>query len=135
MNILGISALYHDSAAALICDGEIIAAVSEERFTRKKADSSIPVHAINYCLDKVTQIGQKRGIDCVVYYDNPLLTLDRWLENCISVSPDNEQIIEKSFQSLLAYVLWKDFSMICSLSGLTDMQFSSHLSSVRSGLS
>ena len=55
MNILGISALYHDSAAALICDGEIIAAASEERFTRKKADSSIPVHAINYCLKKITE--------------------------------------------------------------------------------
>lgn len=53
MNILGISALYHDSAAALICDGEILAAASEERFTRIKADSSIPVHAINFCLEKL----------------------------------------------------------------------------------
>lgn len=103
MNVLGISALYHDSAAALICDGEIIAAASEERFTRKKADPAIPVQAIQYCLSK---IGEGHKIDYVVYYDNPLLTLDRWLENCIAVSPDNEQIIEKSFESIYANKLW-----------------------------
>lgn len=103
MNILGISALYHDSAAALVCDGEIIAAASEERFTRKKADPSIPVQAIRYCLSK---IGTKDAIDYVVYYDNPLLTLDRWLANCIAVSPDNERIIEKSFESTYANKLW-----------------------------
>lgn len=107
MNILGISALYHDSAAALICDGEIVAAASEERFTRKKADSSIPVQAIRFCLEKMAENNPEGGvIDYVVYYDNPLLTLDRWLENCISVSPDNEQIIEKSFQSTYATKLW-----------------------------
>lgn len=103
MNILGVSALYHDSAAALICDGEIIAAASEERFTRKKADPSIPVQAIQYCLKKI-EVGDK--IDYVVYYDNPLLTLDRWLENCIAVSPENEQIIEKSFQTTYSNKLW-----------------------------
>lgn len=103
MNVLGISALYHDSAAALVRDGEIIAAASEERFTRKKADPSIPVQAIRYCLSK---IGPKDAIDYVVYYDNPFLTLDRWLENCIAVSPDNEQIIEKSFESTYADKLW-----------------------------
>lgn len=56
MNILGISALYHDSAAALICDGKIVAAASEERFTRKKADSSIPIHAIRYCMTELLKI-------------------------------------------------------------------------------
>ena len=50
MYILGISALYHDAAAALICDGQIIAAAQEERFTRKKHDASIPFHAISYCM-------------------------------------------------------------------------------------
>lgn len=102
MNVLGISALYHDSAAALICDGEIIAAASEERFTRKKADSSIPHHAIEFCLKQL----EGEGVDCVVYYDNPFLTLDRWLENTIAVSPDNEKIIEKSFQSMYADKIW-----------------------------
>lgn len=101
MNILGISALYHDSAAALICDGEIVAAASEERFTRKKADSSIPHHAIKFCLNNLNGV-----LDCVVYYDNPLLTLDRWLENTIAVSPDNGRIIEKSFQSIYADKIW-----------------------------
>lgn len=103
MNILGISALYHDSAAALVCDGKIIAAASEERFTRKKADPSIPVNAIRFCIGKLEK-GKK--IDCIVYYDNPLLTLDRWLENCIAVSPGNEKIIEKSFMSMYGSKLW-----------------------------
>lgn len=71
ITILGISALYHDSAAAVIRDGEIIAAAQEECFTRKKADASIPVHAIDYCLKTVNE-----QIDQVVYYDNPLLTVD-----------------------------------------------------------
>ena len=92
MNILGISALYHDSAAAIINDSEIIAAAQEERFTRKKADSSIPVNAIRYCLSRV---GGK--VDQVVFYDNPLLTMDRWLTNLVAVSPDNEKMLDKSF--------------------------------------
>lgn len=83
-----------------------MAAASEERFSRKKADSSIPVHAINYCLDQMNSLGKGNVLDYVVYYDNPLLTLDRWLENCISVSPDNEQIIDKSFQSMYGDKLW-----------------------------
>lgn len=101
MNFLGISALYHDSAAALVCDGKIVAAASEERFTRKKADPSIPHHAIEFCLKNLQGV-----LDGVVYYDNPLLTLDRWLENAIAVSPDNSQIIEKSFQSIYADKIW-----------------------------
>ena len=75
--ILGISALYHDSAAAVICDEEIIVAAQEERFTRKKADTYIPVHVIDYCLKAVNE-----QIDQVVYYDNSILTMDRWLSNC-----------------------------------------------------
>lgn len=106
MNILGISALYHDSAAALICDGKIVAAASEERFTRKKADSSIPIHAIRYCMTELLKICSEGAIDYVVYYDNPLLTLDRWLENVIAVSPDNYAIIEKSYESMFADKLW-----------------------------
>lgn len=106
MNILGISALYHDSAAALICDGQIMAAASEERFTRKKADASIPVHAIKYCLSEMAKNGLGDTLDYVVYYDNPIYTLDRWLENCIAVSPDNSQVIQKSFESMYANKLW-----------------------------
>lgn len=97
--ILGISALYHDSAAAVVRDGEIIAAAQEERFTRKKADASVPVNAIKYCLSVVDDI------DLVVYYDNPLLTIDRWLTNCIWVA-DNSRIIEKSYSKMLSDRVW-----------------------------
>lgn len=105
ITILGISALYHDSAAAVIRDGEIIAAAQEERFTRKKADASIPIHAIDYCLKAVN--GQ---IDQVVYYDNPMLTLDRWLSNCTWLGggylPDNKKLIEKSYDKMMADRIW-----------------------------
>lgn len=67
--ILGISALYHDSAACLIIDGKIIAAAQEERFSRKKHDLSIPEQAIDYCLKEGNIAGQ--DIDIVVFYDNP----------------------------------------------------------------
>ncbi len=103
MNILGVSALYHDSAAAMCVNGNIIAAAQEERFTRKKADSSLPVNAIRFCK---AQLKDKEKIDAVVYYDNPLLTLDRWLNNCIMVSPNNSKIIEKSFTSMFSDKLW-----------------------------
>lgn len=100
MNILGVSALYHDSAAALVCDGEIIAAAQEERFTRKKADAAIPVNAIRYLLS----LGKR--IDKVVYYDNSFLTLDRWLTNAAAVSPENEDIIDKSFYPMTSGRIW-----------------------------
>lgn len=77
MYILGISAFYHDSAAALVCDGEIVAAVSEERFTRIKQDYNFPYHSVQYCL-KCAGITVK-DIDAVVFYDKPLLNLkDCW---------------------------------------------------------
>lgn len=104
MNILGISALYHDSAASLCCDGTIVAAASEERFTRKKADASLPVNAIAYCLSCID--GGKEAIDAVVYYDNPILTLDRWLTQCIWVSPQNEKVIEKTYKGMFSDKIW-----------------------------
>lgn len=104
MNILGISALYHDSAAALCCNGEIIAAASEERFTRKKADAAIPHNAIQYCLSQLEKGAE--NLDAVVYYDNPLITLDRWLTHSIWTSPNNEKVLEKSFNSMFADKLW-----------------------------
>lgn len=67
--VLGISALYHDSAACLIIDGKIIAAAQEERFSRKKHDLSMPEQAIDYCLQEGHVSGQ--DIDIVVFYDNP----------------------------------------------------------------
>ena len=85
MNILGISAFYHDSAACLLRDGEIIAAAQEERFTRKKHDSRFPVHAVRYCL-KEGHIGISE-LDYIVFYDKPLLKFERLLETYASFAP------------------------------------------------
>src|SRR6201992_1081384 len=85
MRILGISAFYHDSAAALVEDGRIVAAAQEERFTRKKHDASFPHNAIGYCLDAV---GAKlSGIDHVAFYDKPFLKFERLLETYIAMAP------------------------------------------------
>ena len=106
MNVLGISALYHDSAAALVCNGEIIAAAQEERFTRKKNDSRIPVNAINYCLKEGALTAEQ--LDLVVYYDNPLLTLDRFISNLTMVESeaDVDDLIDLSFDSMFKERLW-----------------------------
>jgi len=85
MNILGISAFYHDSAAALVRDGDIVAAAQEERFTRKKHDYSFPQNAIDYCL-REAEIGRDE-LDLVVFYDKPLLKFERILETYVSYSP------------------------------------------------
>ena len=71
MYILGISAFYHDSAAALICDGVIVAAAQEERFTRKKHDAGFPHQALDYCLSQAG-IGPSQ-LDQVVFYEKPIL--------------------------------------------------------------
>lgn len=85
MNILGISAYYHDSAAALVVDGDIVAAAQEERFTRKKHDFRFPTHAIDYCLDEAGL--RPEQIDLVVFYDKPLLKFERLLETYIAYAP------------------------------------------------
>jgi carbamoyltransferase len=85
MNILGISAFYHDSAAALVVDGRIVAATQEERFTRKKHDSAFPENAIKYCLDEA---GLKASdIDHVAFYDKPFLKFERLLETYLAFAP------------------------------------------------
>ncbi|KAI4450898.1 nebramycin 5' synthase [Eubacterium plexicaudatum ASF492] len=81
--VLGFSGLYHDSAAALLEDGYIIAAAQEERFTRMKNDDAFPVQAIRYCLD-YKKISLKE-VDAVVYYDNPFITLERYLKMLCTV--------------------------------------------------
>ncbi|HZL42291.1 MAG TPA: carbamoyltransferase N-terminal domain-containing protein, partial [Verrucomicrobiae bacterium] len=83
--ILGISAFYHDSAAALVVDGHIAAAAQEERFTRKKHDSHFPARAIDYCLE-AAGIGPE-DLDYVAFYDKPLLKFDRLLETYLAFAP------------------------------------------------
>jgi len=98
MRILGISAFYHDSAAALVEDGRIVAAAQEERFTRKKHDPSFPMHAIGYCLEAA---GAKLSdVDHVAFYDKPFLKFERLLETYIALAPAGF----RSFQ--MAIPLW-----------------------------
>jgi len=85
LRVLGISAFYHDSAAALIEDGRIIAAAQEERFTRKKHDAGFPARAIEFCLDRAG-VGLD-GIDCVAFYDKPFLKFERLLETYVAFAP------------------------------------------------
>jgi carbamoyltransferase len=98
MRILGLSAFYHDSAAALLCDGEVAAAAQEERFTRRKHDRRFPVEAMKYCLQAGgTTLDQ---IDYVVFYDKPFLKFERLLETYLSFAPRGL----RSFQ--MAIPLW-----------------------------
>lgn len=84
--ILGISAYYHDSAAAIIADGKLIAAAQEERFTRKKHDSRFPVEAVKSCLSLASvELGK---VEAVVFYDKPLLKFERLLETYLSFAPN-----------------------------------------------
>jgi carbamoyltransferase len=85
MRILGISAFYHDSAAALISDGEIVAAAQEERFSRKKHDARFPHHAVAYCLGAAGV--PLDGLDYVVFYDKPFLKFERLLETYLAFAP------------------------------------------------
>jgi predicted NodU family carbamoyl transferase len=79
MNILGISAFYHDSAACLVRDGDIVAAAQEERFTRKKHDFSFPLNAIDYCLEagKI----KSESLDFIAFYDKPFIKFERILRD------------------------------------------------------
>ena len=98
MRILGISAFYHDSAAALVEDGCIVAAAQEERFTRKKHDASFPHNAIDYCLEATS--AKLSEIDHVAFYDKPFLKFERLLETYIALAPRGF----RSFQ--MAIPLW-----------------------------
>lgn len=102
--ILGISAFYHDSAAALIRGGEILAAAQEERFTRKKHDPRFPKNAINYCLGEA--FIEPDELDAVVFYDHPLWTLDRVLKSILTTAPSSEGQWLKASRSILGNKLF-----------------------------
>jgi len=98
LRILGISAFYHDSAAALIEDGQVVAAAQEERFTRKKHDSDFPHHAVKYCLSAGASPGA--DVDYVVFYEKPFVKFERLIETYLSFAP-------RGFPSFLkAMPLW-----------------------------
>src|SRR5688572_12641808 len=85
MNILGLSAFYHDSAATLVQDGVIVAAAQEERFTRRKHDASFPANAVDYCLREAGI--SAADLNAVVFYEKPLTKAERLIETYLGVAP------------------------------------------------
>src|SRR6516225_7526066 len=98
MRVLGISAFYHDSAAAIVEEGRVVAAAQEERFTRKKFDASFPHRAVEYCLEAARC--SLKNVDIITFYDKPFLKFERLIETYLAFSP-------RGFQSFrLAVPLW-----------------------------
>lgn len=113
MKILGISAYYHDSAVALVDDGEIVAAVQEERFTRVKHDSGFPINGINYCLEEAEcSIAE---IDYVVFYDKPILKFDRLIETYLAFAPKGFSSFTKAIPQWLKIKLFLKKEILKSL--------------------
>lgn len=104
MNILGISAFYHDSAACLVQDGKIVAAAQEERFTRKKHDFEFPKNAAEYCLK--SQGLKVEELDYVVFYDKPVLKFERLLETYLTTAPQGFTSYAKAMPLWLKHKLW-----------------------------
>ena len=131
MRVLGVSAFYHDSAAALVADGEIVAAAQEERFTRKKHDPGFPTRAIEYCLK--TEGVSLDQVDFVAFYDKPFLKFERLLETYLAFAPRGFQSFrmampiwmkEKLFQKNL---LAQELKKIQDIKGLDDkLLFTEH---------
>lgn len=108
MNILGISAFYHDSAACLVRDGDIVAAAQEERFTRKKHDFSFPLNAIDYCLE--TGKIKSESLDFIAFYDKPFVKFERILETYLAFAPHGIQSFVMAIPLWIKQKLWmKEF--------------------------
>ena len=122
--ILGISAFYHDSAAAVLCNGEIIAAAQEERFTRKKADASFPIEAIKFCLNyagiKISDINE------IVFYDKPILKFDRILASYLHTAPLGIRSFLKAIPLWLREKLWIEDQIKKDLMYEKDILFTQH---------
>jgi carbamoyltransferase len=130
-SVLGISAFYHDSAAAIIVDGEIIAAAQEERFTRKKHDANYPKNAINFVLKEAAL--KLSEVDHVVFYEKPFLKFERLLETYVSFSPRGFKsfsmsmplwLSEKLFQKKMLFESLKEQDN--SFSDIKKINFSEH---------
>jgi carbamoyltransferase len=113
--ILGLSAYYHDSAAALVVDGRIVAAAQEERFTRKKHDSGFPTHAVAYCLHEGHLSIEQ--IDYAVFYDKPLLKFDRLIETYLAFAPDGFESFRKAIPIWIKEKLFQDRELRKGLKG------------------
>ncbi len=113
--LLGISAFYHDSAASLLRNGEIVAAAQEERFTRKKGDDSFPRNAVDYCLASANATFD--DVEAVVFYDKPLLKFERILETYLGVAPRGFRSFLKAGPLWLKEKLYTDRSIRDALGG------------------
>ncbi len=104
MNILGISCYFHDSAAVLVRGGVVVAAAEEERFSRKKHDSEFPFHAVEFCLRTGGISG--RDLDCVVFFEKPLLKLERLLLTTVQLFPRSHRVFREAMLTWLGDKLW-----------------------------
>ena len=102
--ILGVSAYFHDSAAALLCDGEIVAAAAEERFTRIKHDSSLPVNAARWCLE--SQGITTEDLECVVYHEKPLWKFERLIVSQLREFPRSADAFRRTALAWFPEKLW-----------------------------
>ena len=131
-SILGISAYYHDSAAALLLDGALVAAAQEERFTRKKHDPGFPRHAVEYCLQEAGLT--LADIDKIVFYDKPLVKFERLLETYLSYAPNGLRSFVAAMPIWLKEKLYlkstlkKEFAAIgnCKADALPQLMFAEH---------
>ena len=119
MKILGISAYYHDAAAALVIDGKVIAAAQEERFSRVKHDAQFPKAAINFCLEFAGL--SARDLDYVVFYDKPFLKFDRLLETYLAFAPSGFANFRASFPVWIKEKLFQKSLIIRELRTLSDV--------------
>ena len=116
MRILGLSAYYHDSAAALVEDGRVVAAAQEERFTRKKHDPGFPMNAVRFCLDGI----DPASLDGVVFYDKPFLKFERLIETYLAFAPTGFKSFRLSFPLWIKEKLFQRNMLAGELKGLSD---------------
>lgn len=109
MKVLGISALYHDAAACLVIDGEIVAAAQQERFSRIKHDLNLPVEAIDYCLKEAGITADE--LDLAAFYDDPLFTLDRYMKNILAAGKESKDMINFGFESMFSGRIWASYNI------------------------
>ena len=116
MKVLGISCFYHDAAACLVEDGDIVAAAQEERFTRKKHDEGFPKHAIRYCLAEGSVAGS--DVDAVAFYDKPILKFHRILETYLAVAPRGLTQVRQALPVWMLDKLWIEPQITSALAEL-----------------
>lgn len=124
MKILGLSAYYHDSAAALLCDGQLVAAAQEERFTRIKADARFPHHAVSYCLDAAGVPIEE--VDHVVFYENPLTKFERLLKSYHLTAPRSLTSFLSAMPQWLTRKLWQESEIRRELGKIQNLEICEH---------